>query len=437
MRSIRSTVCHLVTTLSLLIALAPAPAAAQGMTVTLTHHQLPDPRAIDSEATYWGPAGRKSTEKGDMPPKVLLIEVPPTEKVCIRIQHANPLLYNYAVSVVEVKVDTSSAVLDLAKQLTDLAAKEARWMTSSEFPLNGQYLRNVLALADRIAQARALHVESDTIADFRRIVSRDSVAWQGMLLADSVAGESWNALSPEVKALSRPLRELQLLAMDHLRQLHERVVAASKRMDKGSDALSLCTPMPARRTEFGVKITARTDAAPYKPARSTSANADDVLARFTLEPAYVERFRVEPGLFIAAGFGGDRDVGVSNDVLTIEETSRTYTRTGVFAMARLNYWLWPTLGVAKAEGSSADVFLGLQIRAGNLIYGPQLAIGLGAAWMEVPVGAGALAAGAALPDAKKLEDVITRQRQVGFALTFTITGLKLGSGDKGDASADK
>jgi hypothetical protein len=102
----------------------------------------------------------------------------------------------------------------------------------------------------------------------------------------------------------------------------------------------------------------------------------------------------------------------------------------MFAMARITDHIWPTLGAATGDGSSVDVFAGVQLRGGNFIFGPELSVGIGAAWMDVPVGAGTLKQGDALPEAKKLEDVIQRERRFGLALTFAITGFDFGNKEK-------
>jgi hypothetical protein len=424
-------------------------ASAQASMVRVTHYPAPGKYDVDQMAFHWKPGARFADSTIGLPSSVVFEQVPAGEQVCYVVHGANPLLYSYGMTATDVPVAPSADLDAIVKQIAGLFGPEktgldAKLMivqpevATKKGPDPADYRALVRSLAvDQLDSAAKIKRASDGALSFATTYADDSTLWESTEATNAAADKIYKQLeaaNPEAPVMPE-FRALQEFAYAQLIVAHKAVKTAADAMRPGREALAVCKPMPTGRTRFGLTITAKPADATVKPGRKVSAEKE-TLAQFTLDPEYVERFRIAPGVFVAGLFGQDRDVGVVSGKLTIAPTGRTYSRTGMFAMARGTDYLWPTIGVAKADGSSSvDLFAGVQLRAGNFIFGPEVSVGLGLAWMEVPVGAGSLQPGDPLPDNKKLADVVSRERHFGLGLTFTISGLDLGKGDsagKGD-----
>jgi hypothetical protein len=424
------------------LALTAAVAGAQQMRVSVTHAAAQSKQGLDANAFHWKPGSPYRDSLPGLPPTVVLAEVAASESVCYVVHGANPLLYTYSATAVDVPVAPNADLAKIAEQIGSLittmsANPQVKGLVFSPradtVKATYQGLVRILAV-DYLKDAARIRRESDGFPSFAVTFARDTALWSRVKTTDAAAEQAYDELKKAgVEASVADIRSLQKYAFDNLRHAHEQVETAANLMQPGHEALQVCKPMLKGRTRFGLLIKPRADAAPVVPARRVSADKEE-LAAFTIDPQYTERFRVAPGLFVAGGFSGDRNVGVADGKLTVEPTGRTYTRTGMAAMARATKYIWPTIAVAKGDGATVDLFAGLQLRAGNLVFGPDLSVGVGVAWMEVPIGAKGLRAGDPVPNETKLENIISRERQFGLGVTFTITGLNLG-GDKSATSS--
>ena len=424
-------------------------AFSQQVTVGVTHYAAPSTAEIDRAAFHWKPGARYQDSTAGMPSSTVLLTVPPGEKVCYTIHGANPLLYQYSMTAVDVPVTPSPDLSAIANELKILVTETDKGKAVHELTVSTDekkrlsddvdaYRRKVRDLGVTfLAEAADFKPRSDRQQSFATVYAADSVLWSKVVAKNDSADAEYKKFPAPVQEALQDIRALQVFALSELETSHKAIEGAAAVMQPGREALTVCKAMPTGRTRFGLSITARQGLGTLKPARTRSPDKES-LASFTIDPEYIERFRVAPGLFVAGLFGQDRDVGVANGKVTIEPTGRTYSRTGMFAMARMTDNIWPTIGVAKADGSSSvDVFAGIQLRAGNFVFGPELSVGVGVAWMDVPVGAGTLKSGDALPDKTKLEDIITRERHFGLGLTFTLSGLTFGKSEKAKDSGDK
>ena len=424
---------------------SPSSAVGQASTIRVTHYPAPGKSDVDQEAFHWKPGVRFADSTAGLPSSVVLEQVPAGEQVCYVVHGANPLLYNYGMTVTDIPVAPSADLAAIVKQIAGLFPSDQPALNAKAMMAQpalapkkkgdpADYRKLVRSLAvDQLDSAAQIKRDSDGASSFATTYAADASLWESTEATNAAADKIYKELDATGEPPILPeYRALQQFAYAELTAAHKAVKAAADAMRPDHEALVVCKPMPTGRTRFGLTIAAKPTDAAVKPGRRVSAEKE-TLAQFSLDPEYVERFRVAPGVFVAGLFGQDRDVGVANGKLTIAPTGRTYSRTGMFAMARGTDYLWPTIGVAKSEGSSSvDLFAGVQLRAGNFIFGPEVSVGLGLAWMEVPVGAGSLQPGDPLPDNKKLADVVTHERHFGLGLTFTISGLDLGKGDKAD-----
>jgi len=400
---------------------------------------------VDRAAFHWKPGARYADSTAGLPSSVVLEEVPAGEQVCYVVHGANPLLYSYGMTATDVPVAPSADLAAIVKQIAGLFPNEKAALNAKTLfaqpdlgtrkkPDPAQYRALVRSLAvDQLDSAAEIKRASDEASSFATSYSADALLWESTEATNAAADKIYKQLEGGEGEPPMPeFRALQQFAYAQLANAHKAVRAAAAALQPDGESLLVCKAMPAGRTRFGLTIMARPADATVKPSRKISGEKE-TLAQFTLDPEYVERFRIAPGVFIAGLFAQDRDVGVANGKLTVQPTGRTYSRTGMFAMARGTDYLWPTIGVAKSDGSSSvDLFAGVQLRAGNFVFGPEISVGVGLAWMDVPVGAGSLQAGDPLPDNKKLADVVSHERHFGLGLTFTISGLDLGKGDKSD-----
>jgi hypothetical protein len=415
--------------------------AAQRLVVRVTHHPAPSKSELDASAYYWRPGAADRDSIRGLPSATVFQEVAPGDQVCYRIDRANPLLYSYALAAVDVPVAPAADLDKFVSQIEALikGAKVAVATPGAKVDSLALFRERVrqLAVTD-LRKSNAIRQGSDTATFFGSVVERDAELWEAATKTSAEAESIYKYLGDAGRDSVADLKALQELALAQLRAAHQRVAAAAESMmpaDAGINAirtLQLCKPMLQGRTRFGVMIKPRTDGPPTSTGRRVTGEKEE-LAAITIDPRYVERFRLAAGLFVAGGFSGDRNVGVADGKLTIAPSDQTYTRTGMFAMARATDFLWPSIAVAKGDGSSVDLFLGMNLRSGNLVFGPEVSIGLGLAWMEVPVGAKSLKAGDAVPNDVKLANIISRERQFGLGVTFTITGLKFNTDTKGEA----
>jgi hypothetical protein len=429
--AIRHTAGAILTCLTLLTA---ATAGSQQMTVIVRHHPAPLTTDIDAQAFHRLPGRSAADSVNGLPPNIKLAETAPGEQVCYVVQGANPLLYTYSATTVDVPVTATPDTKEIADKFSAIIIKTAPpapgAVGAAALSDLQEYQNRVAVLRDYLDSASTIKRESDEAASFAEIQARDTKGWAAIQKANQEAEKYYKALpaADRDKDMTKVHESFRAMALEHLKAAHTAVDAAAKQLLPGYNAMQVCRPMLKGRTKYFMTVKAREDAASLKPARRVAKDKEE-LAGFTLNPEYIERFRVAPGVFVAGLFGDDRDVGVENGTLSITKSSRTYTRTGMFAMGRVTNHLWPTLGAATSDGSSVDLYLGLQLRAGDFVFGPELSVGAGVAWMDVPVGAGALRQGDALPEAKKLEDVIEKDRRFGLGITFTITGLSFGNKD--------
>ncbi len=404
---------------------APAHSFAQSQVVVTYDH-------MNSDLRYQQAGDDEKTHRIGLSAKGDHLPVAEGGKFCIRIIHANPLLYTYASSSKELSSAQPSGLADL---LAGLAPFSKAYLTASigaagadgsTHTIDGlnKYSADVNQLLLQQTNLAKLKIESDKIPRF------DSTAAMAANFAatarnkDAEATKAYGAALEEAKGsesqkmIVENLHSLQQTTMTAIVASAEEFTAAAAHTDD-----LLCTDVKDKDLHVVLGITSK-----HPKGATPFRKAGDELVGVDIEPQSTTAFEVGTMGMLSLNLPR-KTFAIQNGVIAEGRDSSVDRKVGVLALGRLwpVSWLWTAIGVSKGKDPSPDVFLGFVARSGWKLTGVHVGLGVGLMLANVPVGLGSDAkVGSALPaKVENLDKIIIRDYRPGVGVTLSLTGLQL------------
>jgi len=398
---------------------AAAHAVAQDTYVYYDHH--PGPASLDARLSYVS-SGRDGGLQTGRPPS---LTVSSGSQLCIRVSNRNTVLYAYTVTSKDIPADTIAGLGALIKQLTGVlndrartqaALRDAARANAQPVPIDpDRYLRPVAELYALLVGMQDYQLASDTIADFARAAGE-------IARLTSQAAETHRAATAALGALGADTTsaEVRLIRTVHA-DVWSRIGVIANRFRHALGTLG--DPFCARVGTSRLRVTLKIARAIVDPSGAPQRPVGDTVLTLDVNPRDNRVFLVEPGAILSM-FTQDRStISLTNGNLAQAPDHRVGVHPGVFALARAGSirWLWVTVGIAAADNTVSDVFIGMTFRGGASLAGGLVSAGVGLALSRVPVGVSQGSIGSALPaDVKKVDDIIQREFRPGLGVTFAI-----------------
>jgi hypothetical protein len=410
----------------------PARVAAQRATVYYDH----SPAGGDASARMGYMAPGSATRLEQRPPRP--IEVDENGQVCFVIDHANPLLYSYAISTKALTVDTPSEFGTVASAFTaalgaltsGLGAAASGVTEPEDQQALREYSDSVTTLVSAARALDSLKWASESEPVFDSTYARAQVLIRRGRVANQVADalyKKWGATTAVwVGAGARVMQELKSTPLARLGELDTEFSAA-----RTASRSRLCTDVGRSGVSAALSITPK--ATPPRTSgvtldRPTDSKDGKPVASVEVDPQSTALFEVAPGAVVNLAVRDRREFRLENGVVRASSGSPTFD-PGLFVNIRTGRRspIWATFGVIQSEGRKAAPFIGILQRFGYSLSGPHATLGIGVSILEVTTELTKGAVDQPLPaDVTRLEDIVRRERKPALGVTFTVSGFEFG-----------
>lgn len=417
----------------------PASAIAQDVTVFFPH-RLKGQGDVKN-VTYRLAGDDTTTRYAGLPSRLLM---PPGARICIVVDRANPILYQYAFSMKAKKVvvpDTMSsavnALLALAKAtgtppLMAAATTEATpgggvrglrqeasrtlasRMEARRYDDHELYADKVAALYRQQLTLVTLKAASDTAQDFDALASQVARIFRDSVVHFSLTADEQFESIPKTP-VTKMLRAHQLEARERSESIANAFNAASSSLRE-----PMCkTPDPGRSSV--VLAVGPETKGKEEPKRVTG---DSVLS-FEVETMSNDDFSFGAGVVFNVPFRRGKLFRVEEGKIVEDEGEDLLARPMFFGHFRRwgTRWLYGTLGTAMSGKELADAFIGATGRFGAE-SGVGITLGIGLALSRQVTGLARGRVGEPMPsDVDDITKITTKRLRPGFGVSLSLSGF--------------
>lgn len=389
----------------------------------------------DLQRSYQLPRENETVRHVGVP---MLIPVPQGGKGCFKVERSNPLLYTYTIGSKILKVETPDTINQVLKQLLALAPKaqvsSAAVTALAGFgfiPANAEkaivtklnpddvYAAKVGQLFRITTEMEDLKLSSDTAESLASLAKAGLVMAAQAADSNSAADAAYKVVSdPEPSMIVKMLRASQITQANKAKRLAQEFNAVDALL-----AERLCSgQVKDQRLHLSLSIAGKEGV----PADNLKKITGDTVTSFDIDPQSDTQLDFGPGMILNTLANPSKTFAVANGVITQGEGDQLLFRPAILANFRSwgPSWIWASLGVAGNTDGISDLFVGATGRFGQQVAGVRVAIGIGLAASNLPVGITKGAVGAALPDDIASLDKIIKKRLVpGLGVILTATGF--------------
>jgi hypothetical protein len=364
------------------------------------------------ERTAHGPSDRHAGQ----PPQ---LAIPKGSHICVAIERANPLLYDYKIEGKTVSIAAPEGYGDILAGLVVIVpgmtlpkpqAAGAAIADTAERP----YARLIKEIAARGARMDTLKQASDT--------------------ADAIPFVAIDLLKREVDSLNadadRVYKQGETAKNNVVLQLRVAQVAAKRAVDGIYKEFADAKAAVGRfDPQYCVKIEDTpqkiTVTASRKDTTKPAARPVGTLVQFDAEPVSAKTFDVFPIAMVSLAVGDARKFFLDDQSLVRDRPDRGFfPAAGIMASYRVGGPTWIGGAVAKGQTGTPDSFVGVLLRSPSIEK--FFIVGVGLAFSSVPASLqeGAVV-GKPLPTGSDLTKVIKKEQKAGLGVIFSFSGLSL------------
>ncbi len=276
------------------------------------------------------------------------------------------------------------------------------------------YLGPVAHLYAQYMGMQAYQLETDADSDFAHAAA-------GMATRAAEAADTNRAALAALAAVrDSTTPEIRLIRTVHA-DVWNRVGVLANRFRHALETANdpFCTKVETSR----LRVTLRIARSVVDSAGGVRRPVGDTVVSVVVEPTDDRTFLIEAGTILSAFTQDKRTISLTGNTIAQASDHGVGLHAAVFAMARAGAirWLWVAVGVASADNTVSDVFVGLTFRGGASLIGGRVSAGFGLALTRVPVGVSQGTVGGPLPaDVKNVDGITRREFRPGLGVTFAI-----------------